>query len=289
MRTPRPRTVLAAAGFAAATALAGCASDPQIADITTIAPPPTTAPTAAPATAAAPANDDTAPASSAPATSAPDTSVSANTDDTASTADPAASNPDPTGTLVPGPTTGPMFSDDLGERVTSAPGVRTPGDTRRLLPDGLYIHLAWTADPTDPSVFTPTPDDIPILEAYANAITVFYRAAMTTVTTDDPAFTAFFVDGGAKYEAAFAQARDGGFRKELGDGVLLRPYVLADNRDDGAAIVLDCVVSNERWVSDGAASESGSAPDQLGVAATVIRVDGKWIVDTVSEASTACL
>ncbi|MEX0847846.1 MAG: hypothetical protein WD023_08700, partial [Ilumatobacteraceae bacterium] len=61
--------------------------------------------------------------------------------------------------------TGPVFSDELGVKVATAPGVNTPGDTRQLLPEGLYVHIAWTADPNDPSVFTVQPDDIPILEA----------------------------------------------------------------------------------------------------------------------------
>lgn len=283
MRTPRVRRACAAAGAAAAVLLASCADDPRIADVTTVAPPAVAPATAEPAEPSAPAA--TAPYTSTADPTAPTTSE-AGTAPAGATVGASTTAVDVT---VAGPATGPMFSDALGEKVTGAPGVRTPGDTRRLLPEGLYVHLAWTADPADPSVFTPTPDDIPILEAYANAIAVFYRAAMTTVTIDDPAFATYFVDRGAKYETAFREARDGNYTKALGKGVLLRPYVLADNRSSESAIVLDCVLSDERWVQRDSASPSEPSAGPLGVAATVVRIDNSWIVETVSEATSACL
>ena len=101
-----------------------------------------------------------------PTTDASTTSTSATT-----TPDSVASTDAPT---TVSPTTvaeagGPMFSDALGVKVDTAPGVNTAGDTRQLLPEGLYVHIAWEPDPDDPSVFTVQPDDVEILEAYANA------------------------------------------------------------------------------------------------------------------------
>jgi hypothetical protein len=285
MSTPRVRRACAAAGAAAAVLLAACADDPRVADVTTVAPP-----------AAAPATSE-AVEPSAPAATDPGTST---TDPTGPTGSGAGAGTAPAGetvgvsttavdVTVAGPATGPMFSDALGEQVTGAPGVRTPGDTRRLLPEGLYVHLAWTADPADPSVFTPTPDDIPILEAYANAAATFYRAALGDLTTDDPAFEALYTDGGAKFDATFLKAREGNYTKSLGRGVLLRPYVLADTRDATSVVVLDCSLSHEEWLVDGQAPADLEAPTQIGTAATLSQRDGSWIVDTVSAAGTACL
>ena len=183
--------------------------------------------------------------------------------------------------------TGPVFSDALGVKVSTAPGVHTRGDTRQLLPEGLYVHIAWEADPADPSVFTVQPDDVEILEAYANAVATFYRAAITTVTVDPDVFGQYFLDNGAKYETAFQQARNGSYVKALEGGVVLRPYVLADQTSEAGAVVLDCVLSQEEWLSPG---DSPIGEDQhLGTVATLVLHKGRWMVDTVSSEQQACL
>ncbi len=206
----------------------------------------------------APASTVASSATSAPATSSPSSAptVSEPTVSESTVFDPTASEPTPPATVDStqpdaNGVTGPMFSDALGVKVATAPGVNTPGDTRQLLPAGLYVHIAWQADPTDASVFTVQPDDIPILEAYANAVTTYYRAATTTLTTDDPAFDRYYVDGGAKYDDSFAEAQDGGYTLSLGAGVVLRPYVLADQRDEVSAVVLDCYLQDEQYVLAG--------------------------------------
>ncbi|MFM6182764.1 MAG: hypothetical protein ACKPA8_14910, partial [Dolichospermum sp.] len=56
---------------------------------------------------------------------------------------------------------------------------RELGDTRRLLDEGVWVHIAWEPDPTDASVFTVQPDDTPILEAYAMANEVNYQLPIT--------------------------------------------------------------------------------------------------------------
>ena len=60
-------------------------------------------------------------------------------------------------------------------------------------------------------MFTPQPDDVEILEAYANAVLTYYRAATTTLTTDDPDFEKYYVDGGALLDTAFNEAKSGGY------------------------------------------------------------------------------
>jgi hypothetical protein len=184
--------------------------------------------------------------------------------------------------------TGPMFSDALGVKVDSAPGVRTRGDTRQLLPEGLFVHIAWETDPQDPSVFTVQPDDVAILEAYTNAVTTYYRAALTTLTLDDPDFARYYIDAGAKYADGFQQARDGGFVGSLGSGVVLRPYVLGDQRTETTAVVFDCYLQNEQFIpleSQPALAELQS----MGQVATLIRNARGWKVDIASGEAGACL
>ena len=259
--------------------LAECSGGNEVADVSVVPP----AATAAPAVTAPDDPDDpdvtaevvatTSDADTA-STAAPATTAAAST-----TADP----DDDDG--APG---GPMFSDALGVPVDTAPGVSTPGDTRRLLPEGLYVHIAWTADPNDPSVFTVQPDDVEILEAYANVSLAYYRAALTTLTTDDPLFDRYMIDGGAQYDRNFEEARTGGYVGSLGNGVVLRPYVLIDQTTADSATVLDCYLQNEQYVPLGQTPEL----DQLkpkGTIATLVRSEDGWKVDTIASEPAACL
>jgi hypothetical protein len=184
--------------------------------------------------------------------------------------------------------TGPVFSDALGVKVASAPGVNTPGDTRQLLPEGLYVHIAWTADPNDPSVFTVQPDDIPILEAYANAVKAFYKAATTTRTTDDASFEQYFTDSGAKFDDSFAERRASNEVMVIGSaGVVLRPYVLSDRTTGSTAVVLDCTLEDARYESG--TSVLGGMSKASGVVATMRLTEGAWLVDQVGSEAQACV
>lgn len=183
---------------------------------------------------------------------------------------------------------GPMFSDALGVKVDTAPGVNTPGDTRQLLPEGLYVHIAWAPDPNDPSVFTVQPDDVEILEAYANASLTFHRAAISDVTTSSPDFDRFYVDGGAQYEANFESARSGGYVGSLGSGITLRPYVLADRREADTAVVFDCTLDDGEFVLPGAEGDP-DPPTEKGLVATMRRVGGMWKVDKTGGEPAACV
>ncbi|MEY4229432.1 MAG: hypothetical protein RLZZ362_281 [Actinomycetota bacterium] len=207
---------------------------------------------------------------------------------TTSVATPDTVQPDTTRPSTTSPElTGPVFSDALGVKVATAPGVNTPGDTRQLLPEGLYVHIAWTADPTDPSVFTVQPDDIPILEAYANAVTTFYGAALTNVITDDPGFDEFFLDGGAKFDDAFARHREAQEVLRIGTGVVLRPYVLSDQTSATTAVVLDCTLGDSGYTVGVPLEANGMKPD--GTVATLSLVGGKWLIDKVSNEARACV
>ena len=197
---------------------------------------------------------------------------------------------DPTTTAM-SPTeglTGPMFSDALGVKVATAPGIHTAGDTRQLLPEGLFVHLAWESDPNDFSVFSPIPEDIPILEAYANASLAYYRAFITTVDITAPEFGQYFLDSGRKYEANFDQARRDGYIGSLGNGVVLRPYVLGDQRSDTTAVVLDCSLKDESYVLTDQQPELAQLKASGGIA-TMVLSEGQWKVDKITTETAACL
>jgi hypothetical protein len=247
--------------------LAACSGGNEVADITTVAPAPSSAPSVAVTTRPEPS----AVATSEAATTVPDTTVAT-----------------PATTAADDGLTGPMFSDALGVKVDSAPGVRTRGDTRQLLPEGLYVHIAWEPDPQDPSVFTVQPDDVAILEAYTNASLAYYRAVTSTLTIDDPAFAQFMTDAGAQYEGNFVKARQGGFSGSLGSGVVLRPYVLADERTGTDATVLDCYLQNEQFVASGQAPQLEPLAPKGTVASMVLTEDG-WQVDVIAAEPRACL
>ncbi|MFN8021648.1 MAG: hypothetical protein U0Q03_09005 [Acidimicrobiales bacterium] len=264
MSTAHARRVVAIA--LAAIVGGACAGDNEVADLTTVATAPVVT-TAAPTT--SDSVDTTVPETD-PATTEPATTAAVDT------------------TVADDGPIGPMFSDALGVPVDSAPGVHTRGDTRQLLPEGLYVHIAWEADPDDPSVFTVQPDDIEILEAYANASLAYYRAALTTLDTSDPAFDQYFVDGGAKYEANFAQAKDGNYVVSLGSGVVLRPYVTADSEGPDSAVVLDCYLQNEQFIQRGSSPELSDLVPK-GTVASMVRVNGTWKVDLIAAEPEACL
>ncbi|MBI5089447.1 MAG: hypothetical protein HZB15_11485 [Actinobacteria bacterium] len=182
-----------------------------------------------------------------------------------------------------------MFSDALGVKVDSAPGVHTPGDTRQLLPEGLYIHIAWQGDPNDLSVFTARDEDIPILEAYANASRTFHEAATTTVTTASPDFARYYTDAGAQYEENFSAARDGGYVGNLGDGIVLRPYLLHDETSASTAVVLDCTLDDGEFVLRNGGAPDPGPPQRKGLVATMRLVDGQWKVEATGPEPGACL
>src|SRR5688500_14925038 len=147
--------------------------------------------------------------------------------------------------------TGPMFSDALGTKVDTAPGVNTPGDTRELMP-GLWVHIAWEPDPNDPSVFTVQPGDEEILEAYANARRVYYEAATTTVDISSPEWAEYYLDAGEQYREILEDRTRNGERRDLDLGVVIRPYIPVDQRTATSAVVLDCQLDGSVWrESDG--------------------------------------
>jgi hypothetical protein len=226
---------------------------------------------------------DAASTTAAPVTVASTVDTTAATSTSTSAADTSAA---PVSTL--GGLTGPMFSDTLGVKVDTAPGVNTRGDTRRLLDEGVFVHIAWEPDPTDASVFTVQPDDIPILEAYAMAQATYYRAALGLTTTDDPAFARYIVGGGERFRSALSERADSGKILAIGAGVTLRPYVLGDQRTEDSAVVLDCLLEDEQELPIG----DKATPSELqtyNLVVSMIRKDGNWMVERSGEQEGVCL
>lgn len=184
--------------------------------------------------------------------------------------------------------TGPTFSDALGVKVDTAPGVYTRGDTRRLLAEGVYVHIAWEPDPNDASVFTVQPDDIAILEAYAMAQATYYRAAMGQIPTDHPDFDRYYIGGGERFDRAFGRRKATGIVLSLGAGVTLRPYVVADNRTAESAIVLDCLLEDEQEVPIGITSTPG-VQQPFNLLVTMRLVERQWRIEGTDEQAGVCL
>lgn len=182
----------------------------------------------------------------------------------------------------------PRFGEGLGTPVLTAPSIRTRGDTRQLLAEGLFVHLAWEPDPADASVFTTQPEDVPILEAYAQAQLAYYRAALGLSTPDDANLDRFFVDGRARFADAFATRIAAGLDLQLGSGVVLRPYVIADQRTTTRAVVLDCYLHDEQEVPRGTDAIPGPLRT-YGLVATMVRVDGVWKLERTGTEPGICL
>jgi hypothetical protein len=135
-------------------------------------------------------------------------------------------------------------------------------------------------------VFTPTPDDIPILEAYANAVTAYYREAMTSRRPDSPDLLQHVVDPVQMFGSAFSEAIASGSVLDIGSGVVLRPYVI--ERSATEAVVYDCYLQDEMYVIQGIDREAGSLSSK-GQAVTLSTSGETWLVSSAGLSGNACL
>jgi len=195
----------------------------------------------------------------------------------------------PTTSLGAGPEiTGPMFSDSLGVKIDTAPGVHSRGDTRKLLDQGLWVHIAWEADPQDFSVYTAYPEDIEILEAYTRATLAYYKGALGLTPTTDPDFDLYMINGSTRFNEAFEERSAAGTILSLGSGVLLRPYVLGDQRSETTAVVLDCVLLDEQEISLASGSPTLGEFRPYPVVATMIKTSDGWKIDRLGSEPGVC-
>lgn len=238
----------------------------------------------------------------------PETSAAAPTnppgtpvDTTAATTDPPTTDSLPTSTdTTPGTTgipvttdpglTGPMFSDALGTKVDTAPGVNTPGDTRELMP-GLWVHIAWAPDPNDPSVFTVQPGDEEILEAYANAQRTYFEATTSNLDFSSEGWELYYEDGGAGYQRTFSERKARGERRDMAEGIVSRPYVLADLQTPDSAVVADCELDGSVWRTAEGDVAPGSIEGivRMGLVAEMVKVNGAWLLASLGDDPGACV
>ncbi len=266
-----------------ALALVGCSSSGTSLD--TVPPLDTTAPTAAPTSGSTAA--PTTVAATAPATSpAPATVV---TDPTTTVASSATAD---VATTVVDDGVARLSDDGPWTLVDSAPGVTTPGLIYELMPK-LWVFLPTEELPDDDSsLFVPSPEDIPIIEAYLRATATYFRAVShRPIDLGDPGWTQDYADGGERYRAALGPRRDAGEALDLDSGVVTRPFVVGDERTETQAVVFDCELDGAVWRHDDGSLAAGSTLGVVrhGVVATLAFEAGRWIVDRVADQDDACV
>lgn len=216
---------------------------------------------------------------------------------------PAGTHPELPATTVPVTTSSPVASTapvvDDGPRlspggpwrlVDSAPGLDSPGLVYELLPR-LWAFLPLHEDVERGIVWTLTGADVPLVEAYLQARRVFYLATETNPhRLADPGWSQWYDDGGAGF-AAFLAPRDAAgevFARE--QGVVLRPVVLGELRDESHGVVFDCILDGGVWRrpdgSLGADSVEGVVPN--GVSTMMTLRDGQWRMGHLAAQPEAC-
>ena len=135
-----------------------------------------------------------------------------------------------------------LSPDGPWRRVDGAPGVDTPGLFYELMPQ-LYVYLPLEEDLDHGITWTLGADDVPIIEAYLQALLVYYRAAtVDPIDLDDPGWDRWYSDGGTALRESLQVRRDRGEHVELKDSVVLRPNVAGDERTSSTALVTDCIL-----------------------------------------------
>ncbi|MEY4173546.1 MAG: hypothetical protein RI900_711 [Actinomycetota bacterium] len=186
---------------------------------------------------------------------------------------------------------GPRLSPDGPWRlVDSAPGLDSAGLVYELLPR-LWAYLPLREDIEHGIVWTLTEADVPVVEAYLQARRVFYLATETSPhLLADTGWSRWYDDGGAGF-AEYLATRDAAgevFVRE--QGVVLRPVVLGELRDDSHGVVFDCILDGGVWRrpdgSLGADSVEGVVPN--GVSTLMTLRDGEWRMGHLAAQPEAC-
>ena len=184
-----------------------------------------------------------------------------------------------------------LSPDGPWRRVSGAPGIDTPGLFYELMPK-LYVYLPTVEDIDRGITWTLGIDDVPIIEAYIQALLVYYRAiTVNPMELDSPEWSRWYTDGGAAILVGLTKRRDRGEYADLADGVVLRPLVAGDERSATTALVMDCTLDGSVYFNpDGSLAEGsrwGVGTYGLGMRMEV--VDGEWVVRQVGPAEQACI
>jgi hypothetical protein len=185
-----------------------------------------------------------------------------------------------------------LLPSNVGTKVDAAPGVTTPGDIRELLPK-LWAFVPSAPDPNDAHVQPPLPGDVEILAAYLETIGAVYEQVTQrpTPATPSPRVAESFVDGGAEWATGvFAPRAASGQYRDLGQGLVVRPIVIADPRSATEAFIFDCqldgtVLRNaDGSLADGEVEGVKNGPQ----IARIVKVNGHWITDKISADDRVC-
>ena len=276
----RRRWLGATASVAAALAVVACSGGDDSADVATLPVEPTVATTV------------TVPATEVSATAAVTTAVATTAAETAGTGAPTTTGvvESTATTAVPDGFVG-LSADGPWKLVDSAPGVDSPGLVYELMPK-LWAFLPTEEVPDDGNLFVPQPQDVPIIEAYLQAKLVYFRAAsQDPIDLDDPGWTEFFGDQGDGYREVLEPKRSQGQHADLDLGVVLRPYVIGEQRTESFAIVFDCVLDGGVFVMPDGSLAPGSSRGvgESGGGAPVRWTGTRWLVDRVGEQAEACV
>jgi hypothetical protein len=184
-----------------------------------------------------------------------------------------------------------LSPDGPWRRVSGAPGIDTPGLFYELMPK-LYVYLPTVEDIDRGITWTLGIDDVPIIEAYLQALLVYYRAiTVNPMELDSPEWSRWYTDDGAAILVGLTKRRDRGEYADLADGVVLRPLVAGDERSATTALVMDCTLDGSVFfTSDGSLAEGsrwGVGTYGLGMRMEVI--DGEWVVRQIGPAEQACI
>lgn len=169
-------------------------------------------------------------------------------------------------------------------------GVDTPGLFYELLP-GVTAYLPLDEDIPAGVVWTLAERDVPIIEAYLQARLVYYRTvSVDPIDLDDEGWGVWYLGGPAVYLGRLDDLRADGAVADLGEGVVLRPTVIGDERTDTTAIVFDCVIDGSVFVLPDGSLADGSRRgiDEVGFAARLQLIEGRWMVTQVGSQPEAC-
>ncbi|MEM9042920.1 MAG: hypothetical protein AAGD33_23800 [Actinomycetota bacterium] len=188
--------------------------------------------------------------------------------------------------------------EDLGPVTDSipypdAPGVDAPGEFYEIYDMG-YVYLPFEDDPGDPNVVAPTDEQLPVIAAYVEAQAALASQTFVDEVSAEPndRVRAAFVDRGESWRPLFSSMASAGERDVfLVDApTLLRPKVPADS-DGLAATVLDCgfLSSNTVDAEGQPISDSTDPYFTNSIRASLVRIDGEWIVDFFQQDDSACV
>ncbi len=199
----------------------------------------------------------------------------------------------PAGTTAPPSTDVPtvrLSPDGPWTRVDSAPGITTAGLVYELMPK-LWVYLPTEIDLEHGITWTFNETDRPVIEAYLQARLVFYRVTkVNPFDLNDPGWREWYTDAGASYTEMLSARSNRGEVFDLDAGIVLRPTVLGEGREDDAAIVFDCMLDGSVWRLPNGALGEGSTPGVIenGLGAA-LAVGGAWQVVRIADQPEACL